>query len=583
MVAVLSLGLVLIHCGGGGDDKQCETNEDCPQGYWCDRTVWECKEIDCIPNCTGKCCGDDGCQGTCPNNCPTGYECNMTSCQCEATGCTTDSDCQATECCNQGVCVGMSCGLLECGPDPVCGKECGPCGAGTHCDAGTCVTDVACTTDAQCAATECCIAQVCTPMACATLECGPDPVCSKECGPCQGAEVCQGGQCVTQGSGNLGDPCTFDTVNATAGACNAGLECLGIMADGGAGTCPGGSSTECTSLLEEWNRDCVGGNCGASFCSEPCGAGDTCPQGFIPQDVGNPPACMCVPGSSGSGNPGDPCPWDTVHATEDECQAGMACLGNDDIGSCPGGTDAECTGVADSWNPTCVSGICGFSFCSEECVGGACDAGFNPADVSGTCYCIPEEGGTSQQGEPCPFGDMNNSYDFCASGLTCLGNDNTGTCPGGTAAECGISDLQNPDCVNGICGFSHCTAQCDAQGNCETGYVPADVGGTCYCVPGETGTAQAGDPCPFTGGVNENAENCAAGLACLGFPADGVSGSCPGGSPTECTDVPASANPDCVNGECGASFCAEECDAQGNCPAGFVGQDVGGTCYCIPS
>jgi hypothetical protein len=32
----------------------------------------------------------------------------------------------AIECCLNGVCVSMTCGTLECGPDPVCGRECGP-------------------------------------------------------------------------------------------------------------------------------------------------------------------------------------------------------------------------------------------------------------------------------------------------------------------------------------------------------------------------------------------------------------------------------------------------------------------------
>jgi hypothetical protein len=177
--------------------------------------------------------------------------------------------------------------------------------------------------------------------------------------------------------------------------------------------------------------------------------------------------------------------------------------------------------------------------------------------------------------------DSAHLYDFCASGLACLGNDNTGSCPGGSVAECGIPDVQNPDCVNGVCGFSHCSPRCDAQGNCETGYVPTDLGGTCYCVPDVTGSAQAGDPCPF-GDVNATADFCAAGLACLGFPADGQAGKCPGGDPVECIDIPSNANPDCVGDNCGASFCSEECDAQGNCPAGFWPQEIGGTCYCIP-
>jgi hypothetical protein len=273
--------------------RQCETNDDCPPGYWCDRTVWECKEIDCIPNCTGKCCGSDGCDGTCPNNCPAGYECNLATCVCEATGCVTDTDCMWNQCCRMGVCTNMNCGPLECGPDPVCGKECGPCGAGTHCDMGVCVQDVTCTSDAQCAADECCINTACTPMACGALECGPDPVCGKECGICAPPETCQSGRCVGGGSGAVGDPCYFGDVNADAGECSPGLTCLGIMADGTAGTCPGGSAGECTDLLEEWNPDCVYGNCGASFCSEECDAQGNCPAGFMPVNVAD--TCFCVP------------------------------------------------------------------------------------------------------------------------------------------------------------------------------------------------------------------------------------------------------------------------------------------------
>jgi len=204
-------------------------------------------------------------------------------------------------------------------------------------------------------------------------------------------QYCLNGRCVVDGEGSPGDPCTFGEVNASAGDCDPGLECLGVPADGNAGTCPGGLPSECIQLIEEWNIDCVNGNCGVSFCSEPCDANGTCPAGFDPIDVGNPPACFCIPNSSGDGNPGDPCPWGSVNAEYDQCGAGLACLGNDDIGPCPGGTPAECTTeIPDSYNPDCVNGACGFSFCSEQCdAQGNCPAGFVQADVSGTCYCIP--------------------------------------------------------------------------------------------------------------------------------------------------------------------------------------------------
>ena len=585
VLAVLTLGMVLIHCNGNG--PECETNEDCAEGYWCNRTTGTC---DCMIDCTGKCCGDDKCGGTCPDVCQSGFKCDPGTCTCISDReCTTDQDCinlyGANYTCNQlsfececnPDCTGKCCG------DDGCGNTCqDTCTAPSTCNTATCACEwPPCNDDNDCGANQCCINTVCTDMDCGTMECGNDPVCNKSCGTCTAPETCQNGRCV--GDNGLGSPCAFGDVNATAGACDAGLECLGIAADGNAGTCPGGAATECNQLIDEWNPDCVSGNCGASFCSEPCGAGRTCPQGFTDQDVGDPAACMCVPVDIGGSQPGDPCPWDTVHANEEACASG-ACLGNDDIGSCPGGTDAECTGVAPSWNPTCVSGVCGFSFCADQCdANGNCLTGFNPQSVSGECYCIPDEDGTSELGDPCPFGDMNNSYDFCMSGLTCLGNDDTGsTCPGGSATECGIPDVQNPDCVSGVCGFSHCSSRCDAGGNCPSGYIPADVSGTCYCVPGETGNAQAGDPCPF-GDVNSTADHCAVDLVCLGIAADGAAGTCPGGSPTECTDMAANSNPDCVNGNCGASFCAGECDANGNCEAGFAPQDVSGTCYCVPA
>jgi hypothetical protein len=504
---------------------------DCPEGFWCDRTVFRCREIECIPNCTGKCCGYDGCDGTCPDICPAGYTCNPVTCVCETYGCNTNADCTATQCCINWDCVDMNCGNLECGPDPVCGKECGPCPVGRD---------------------------------------------------------CVNGRCVNVEPSQLGDPCPFDTVNANDGYCDEGLVCLGILADGNAGTCPGGAATECTNLDQEYNRDCVNGNCGASFCSEPCGAQRNCPEGFVGLDIGDPPTCMCIPNRiiEDCGWAGDPCPFNGVNASECFCKTGNVCLGNVDIGSCPGGTDAECSGVPDTWNPDCVNGVCGFSFCTLGCdAQGNCPAGYMPADANGTCYCIGDGGETGQLGDPCPFGDMNNSYNFCMSGLTCLGNDDAGSCPGGSPTECGIPDIQNPDCVNGVCGFSHCSSRCDAQGNCPTGYAPVDVSGTCYCVPQETGNSQAGDPCPL-GDVNSTADFCAADLTCLGFPADGQAGTCPGGNPTECIDIPANANPDCVNGNCGASFCAEQCDAQGpqgHCPAGFVCQDVGDTWFCVPA
>jgi len=216
--------------------KECETNDDCPEDYWCDRTDWTCRSFDCIPNCAGKCCGSDGCGGTCPNNCPAGFYCHLNSCECRPEVCQNDSDCMQSQCCLQSVCFYMACG---------------------------------------------------------DLECGPDPVCHKECGPCPGGQVCLDGICVTAGDGLPGDPCTFGDVNDSAGDCTLGLACLGVLADGTAGTCPGGAPDECVEIPDSFNPDCISGNCGFSFCSEECDVQGNCPAGFEPVDVYG--ICYCIP------------------------------------------------------------------------------------------------------------------------------------------------------------------------------------------------------------------------------------------------------------------------------------------------
>ena len=282
-VTVLCMGLLLHNCGDNGNPVECEANEDCPEGYWCNRTTGKCE---CIKQCTGKCCGDDGCGGTCTDNCQLGFVCDPGTCMCVSTGCTQDSECGIDQCCLTGACTDMYCGgdTWQCGLDTVCvQKSCGSCGANTHCDNHMCVADQACDDDGDCQADECCVGTpgVCQPENCTGLDCGPDPVCGHSCGTCTPPATCVNGHCQGTGTGALGDPCAYPwdpqgvqpPVNESEGDCNAGLECLGIAADGtSGGTCPGGLDSECTSLLEEWNRDCVNGNCGASFCSQACDA-----------------------------------------------------------------------------------------------------------------------------------------------------------------------------------------------------------------------------------------------------------------------------------------------------------------------
>lgn len=68
-------------------EPECEDDEDCPEGYVCEneRCVPEC-----VPDCTDKKCGDDGCGGSC-GNCSELYDisyyCNNYTCINETTEC----------------------------------------------------------------------------------------------------------------------------------------------------------------------------------------------------------------------------------------------------------------------------------------------------------------------------------------------------------------------------------------------------------------------------------------------------------------------------------------------------------------
>ncbi|MBN2498095.1 MAG: formylglycine-generating enzyme family protein [Deltaproteobacteria bacterium] len=102
--------------------KECGTDgcgDECPPGCGeeeiCDPQTWTCTV--CVPDCEGRECGPDSCGGTCPPGCNAGFLCRQG--QCEAC----EPDCENK----------------ECGPDG-CGGECPPgCGEGQWCSqTGTC-------------------------------------------------------------------------------------------------------------------------------------------------------------------------------------------------------------------------------------------------------------------------------------------------------------------------------------------------------------------------------------------------------------------------------------------------------------
>ncbi len=199
----------LMLCGGCGDGAGCgdgvcefpETCSSCPEDCGCPGALecgWsdELQGFDCV---VGSC--EDGmemgcCDGDVLNKCVEVYgfitsdctengnvcgwfagdEANDPGYYCGSADLLVDEDPDGAypAMCPEFVCE-ADCTDLECGPDPLCGEDCGVCEDGLVCEGNACVE--------------------CQPD-CGDLECGADPVCGTECGPCEDGFLCEEGMCV---------------------------------------------------------------------------------------------------------------------------------------------------------------------------------------------------------------------------------------------------------------------------------------------------------------------------------------------------------------------------------------------------
>ncbi len=206
------------HCG------TCPTDCDCLEGQECQPQTGVCIEL-CQPNCEGRSCGSDGCNGSCgvcealqfcdesgscidppagcgDDSCDEGEDCN---------NCVADCGCSGAEICEDARCVPT----IRCG-DNICdeGEDCSSCSADCGCpggercedarcvpmercgdstcdegeDCGNCPMDCSCPGGERCEDARC----ICTPQ-CAQHECGPDG-CGGSCGLCLEGN-CVDGRC----------------------------------------------------------------------------------------------------------------------------------------------------------------------------------------------------------------------------------------------------------------------------------------------------------------------------------------------------------------------------------------------------
>lgn len=189
-----------------------------------DAYLTQLESLTCLPSCSGRVCGDDGCGGSC-GVCAQGKTCDATYGQCVAQNCT--PDCTGAQCGSDG--CGGSCGScgtgLTCSPSRTCvcqpdcsGKQCGSDGCGGSC--GTCQGGLFCKTSGN---TSVCSA-TCTPD-CTGKACGDDG-CGGSCGTCPSLQACGAtGQCVCAPQCS-GKTCGDDGCGGTCGTCSGLSTCV---------------------------------------------------------------------------------------------------------------------------------------------------------------------------------------------------------------------------------------------------------------------------------------------------------------------------------------------------------------------
>ena len=313
-------------CGDDGCGGDCG---DCEPGFKCEN--FEC--VVCEPDCAGKICGPDGCGGSC-GDCPDGKSCNLDGTECfDCVGCAPWQTCDAA-----GACID---------PPPA-----GNCGYGGQYIAegcfgvdwlGCCAGDVLYFCDDQSGA--CPLGATCL----VVIYCGEN---GAACGWMEEFFNCVEGDPQPSPSGDLycdhyectpscaGKVCGDDGCGGECGTCDIGMfcaedgQCVGMTCEGFCGEkSPGGCWCDDECSLPE-NDDCCDDRC--EFCPEVCG-GDECVATCAAVECGMVEACDCG-----------------------ACDTGMVCEANVCV------PDGPCV-------PDCTDKVCGDDGCGSSC--GECGDG----------------------------------------------------------------------------------------------------------------------------------------------------------------------------------------------------------------
>lgn len=485
---VVSTMVVAVVISGCPADERCEPRVDtfCTDGvtYWMDScgNYGETKEncacgcnvahtdcgVCCTPQCENKCCGSDGCGGTCPDACAAGQACNFQTCVCEGGGCTE----------GQRRCAGSV--VQECQGGQW--RDLADCSdSGLTCSGGSCV----CTSDAQCNSSQFCDNGICRADVCPqgiryclagdVYQCNANGSQRTHIQDC-GMLTCQDGACI----------CIADSQCTAAQYCAAGT-CLADVCAQGTTYCKSGDVYSCNingsaeTLVHDCGAlSCVSGQCICGQDSQ-CASAEHCSAGQCEADV---------------------CPQGTIYCVGNavyQCNAnGSAEMMIQDCGS-QACLDAQCTCTEDAQ--------CGPN---QHCIGGVCVA---DVCVANTIYCRDGDvyrcnatGSAESKQEECGNLVCLDAACVCTSDSHCLASEYCGPaggcltdvctaddiyCKAGDVYQCnsnGSGDALLVECGAMICDAGACIcendAHCAAGEYCDAGSCVDDVctQGLVFCV-----------------------------------------------------------------------------------------------------
>jgi len=553
----------------------------------------------CVPACTGKICGDDGCGGTCAPGCGANEACSVDQTACE---CAPD-------------CTGKVCG------DDGCGGSCGDCAANEACSADQSVC-------------------VCTPD-CTGKVCGDDG-CGGSCGTCAATEVCSTDQAVCQAEG---DTCQ-NAFTGSGTAYNATGDTTGFVNDYGytAGQCPGESNwgngapdqvhaftptldgsydinltgtgfdsnlyvvTDCADI----GNSCLGAD--EDICSN-------CTESLTLDLTAGTTYYIIVDGFSNSS------PTNDGAYTLDVTLKGDTCPNPFTVGALPFSGTGDTTGFANdygyssgqcagegTWGNGAPDQIWAFTPTADstynvELTGTAFDSNLyvvtDCADIATTCLGADEDicsncteslsldltAGTTYYIIVDGFSNSNinndGAYTLAVTDAACVPECTGKVCGddgcGGSCGTCGANEACSADqsvcecvpaCTGKVCGDDGCGGVC---GTCAANEACSADQSACECVPACTGKVCGDDGCGGSCGTCAPNEACSVDQSvCECVPActgkvcgdDGCGGVCGTCAANEACSVDQSACecvPDCTGKVCGTDGCAGDC---GTCPVG---------------